>query len=87
MALFLPIISLHPYSYRPREEIKEVRETRDPITMFKRRITDCDLVTPEELKVRVIGLSSSIRLFIVKVTIINIACIKIAIQSIKENDT
>nr|XP_022286731.1 probable pyruvate dehydrogenase E1 component subunit alpha, mitochondrial isoform X2 [Crassostrea virginica] len=37
-------------SYRPREEIKKVRETRDPITMFKRRITDCDLVTPEELK-------------------------------------
>ena len=52
LALFIPIISLHSYSYRPREEIKEVRETRDPITMFKRRITDCNLVTPEELKVK-----------------------------------
>ena len=58
MALFIPIISLHSYSYRPREEIKEVRETRDPITMFKRRITDCNLVTPEELKVKGQRLSS-----------------------------
>ncbi|XP_061197225.1 pyruvate dehydrogenase E1 component subunit alpha, mitochondrial-like isoform X2 [Saccostrea echinata] len=37
-------------SYRPREEIKEIRETRDPITVFKRKITDNNLVTPEELK-------------------------------------
>ncbi|XP_048771209.2 pyruvate dehydrogenase E1 component subunit alpha, mitochondrial-like [Ostrea edulis] len=37
-------------SYRAREEIKEMRETRDPITVFKRRITENNLVTPEELK-------------------------------------
>ena len=55
MALFIPTISIYSNSYHPREEIKEVRETMDPITIFKRRITDCNLVTPEELKVRVIG--------------------------------
>ena len=87
MASFIPILSLHSISYRPREEIKEVRGTRDPIRMFKRRSTDCNLVTPEKLKVRVIGLSSSIRFFNVKVTIINISCLKIAIQSLKEHNT
>lgn len=38
-------------SYRAREEIKEMRETRDPITVFRRKILECSLVTPEELKV------------------------------------
>ncbi|XP_065928526.1 pyruvate dehydrogenase E1 component subunit alpha, somatic form, mitochondrial-like [Magallana gigas] len=37
-------------SYRAREEIKEMRETRDPITVFRRKILECNLVTPEELK-------------------------------------
>uniref|UniRef100_K1Q4Q8 pyruvate dehydrogenase (acetyl-transferring) n=1 Tax=Magallana gigas TaxID=29159 RepID=K1Q4Q8_MAGGI len=37
-------------SYRAREEIKEMRETRDPITVFRRKILECSLVTPEELK-------------------------------------
>ncbi|XP_012276727.1 pyruvate dehydrogenase E1 component subunit alpha type II, mitochondrial isoform X2 [Orussus abietinus] len=37
-------------SYRTREEIQEVRQTRDPITSFKQRILDANLVTTEELK-------------------------------------
>ncbi|CAL7952058.1 unnamed protein product [Xylocopa violacea] len=37
-------------SYRTREEIQEVRQTRDPITGFKERILDAKLVTPEEIK-------------------------------------
>lgn len=38
-------------SYRTREEIQEVRQTRDPITGFKERILNANLVTPEEIKV------------------------------------
>lgn len=38
-------------SYRTREEIQEVRQTRDPITSFKEKIISSNLVTPEELKV------------------------------------
>lgn len=37
-------------SYRSREEIQEVRETRDPITIFKERLISSKLATPEELK-------------------------------------
>lgn len=37
-------------SYRTREEIQEVRTTRDPITSFKEKILGAELVTPEELK-------------------------------------
>ncbi|KAK4872795.1 hypothetical protein RN001_014824 [Aquatica leii] len=37
-------------SYRTRDEIQEVRQTRDPITSFKEKITSANLVTPEELK-------------------------------------
>ncbi|KAK2715736.1 hypothetical protein QYM36_010342 [Artemia franciscana] len=37
-------------SYRSREEIQEVRQTRDPISGFKDRILNADLVTAEELK-------------------------------------
>jgi len=39
-------------SYRTREEVKEVRETRDPIMTFKEKILAANLVTPDELKVR-----------------------------------
>lgn len=39
------------FSYRTREEIQEVRKTRDPITGFKDRIITAGLVTEEELKV------------------------------------
>ncbi|KAH7714801.1 Pyruvate dehydrogenase E1 component subunit alpha type I [Aphelenchoides avenae] len=37
-------------SYRTREEIQEVRKTRDPITGFKDRIITAGLATDEELK-------------------------------------
>ncbi|CAG2109570.1 unnamed protein product [Medioppia subpectinata] len=37
-------------SYRTRDEIQEVRQTRDPITSFKDKIISTDLVTIEELK-------------------------------------
>jgi pyruvate dehydrogenase E1 component alpha subunit len=39
------------FSYRTRDEIQEVRKTRDPITGFKDRIITAGLVTEEELKV------------------------------------
>lgn len=38
-------------SYRTRDEIQEVRQTRDPITLFKEKIIDAGLATAEELKV------------------------------------
>lgn len=38
-------------SYRTREEIQEVRQTRDPLTSFKERILNSNLVTADELKV------------------------------------
>nr|XP_018907664.1 PREDICTED: probable pyruvate dehydrogenase E1 component subunit alpha, mitochondrial [Bemisia tabaci] len=37
-------------SYRTRDEIQEVRQTRDPITSFKEKIINAGLVTPDELK-------------------------------------
>lgn len=37
-------------SYRTRDEIQEVRQTRDPITSFKEKITTSNLVSAEELK-------------------------------------
>lgn len=38
-------------SYRTRDEIQEVRQTRDPITSFKEKILSSGLVTADELKV------------------------------------
>ena len=38
-------------SYRDREEIKEVREKRDPITNFKARLVDTGLASEDEIKV------------------------------------
>ncbi|PSN52708.1 putative pyruvate dehydrogenase E1 component subunit alpha [Blattella germanica] len=37
-------------SYRTREEIQEVRQTRDPVTSFKEKIIDAELVTADEIK-------------------------------------
>lgn len=37
-------------SYRSRDEIQEVRQTRDPITSFREKITSAELVTLDELK-------------------------------------
>lgn len=39
-------------SYRTRDEIQEVRQTRDPITSLKEKILSNELATAEELKVR-----------------------------------
>ena len=38
-------------SYRTRDEIQEVRQTRDPIMMFKERALEAGLVMADELKV------------------------------------
>jgi pyruvate dehydrogenase E1 component alpha subunit len=37
-------------SYRKREEVQEVRQKRDPITTFSKRLTEANLVSQEELK-------------------------------------
>ncbi|PNF19143.1 putative pyruvate dehydrogenase E1 component subunit alpha, mitochondrial [Cryptotermes secundus] len=37
-------------SYRTREEVQDVRQTRDPITSFKEKILTAGLVTADELK-------------------------------------
>ncbi|CAG9762677.1 unnamed protein product [Ceutorhynchus assimilis] len=37
-------------SYRTREEVQEVRQTRDPITSLKEKIISSNLVTAEEIK-------------------------------------
>lgn len=37
-------------SYRKREEVQEVRQKRDPITTFSKRLIDHQICTPEELK-------------------------------------
>lgn len=37
-------------SYRTRDEVQNVRQTRDPITLFKEKIVDSGLSTAEELK-------------------------------------
>ena len=38
-------------SYRSRDEIQEVRQTRDPITSFRERMLSTNLATADELKV------------------------------------
>lgn len=38
------------YSYRNKDEIKQWRDTRDPIKKFEKRIIDSGLVKEEELK-------------------------------------
>lgn len=42
-------------SYRTRDEIQEVRQTRDPITSFKEKIIGANLVDIEQLKVNVLS--------------------------------
>lgn len=44
-------------SYRTREEIQEVRQTRDPITGFKERVLNAKLATPEEIKVCLVSMN------------------------------
>lgn len=38
-------------SYRSRDEVQEVRQTRDPITSFREKIISQNLATAEEIKV------------------------------------
>lgn len=45
-------------SYRSRDEIQEVRQTRDPITGFRERMLSTDLATADELKVNRTSLTS-----------------------------
>ena len=40
--------------YRTRDEVQLVRQTRDPITSFKEKIINSNLVTAEELKVKLL---------------------------------
>lgn len=40
-------------SYRTRDEIQEVRQSRDPITSFREKIINNELATPDEIKVRI----------------------------------
>lgn len=37
-------------SYRTRDEVQEVRQTRDPITQFKDKIINAGLLTNDEIK-------------------------------------
>lgn len=37
-------------SYRTRDEVQGVRQSRDPITLFKERIIENNLVTADEIK-------------------------------------
>lgn len=46
-------------SYRTREEIQQVRATRDPITQFKEKIITAGLVPEEDLKVNSVQLQLS----------------------------
>jgi pyruvate dehydrogenase E1 component alpha subunit len=39
------------FSYRTREEIQDVRKSRDPITSFREKVIQANLATDEEFKV------------------------------------
>jgi pyruvate dehydrogenase E1 component alpha subunit len=39
------------FSYRTREEIQDVRKSRDPITSFREKVIQAKLATDEEFKV------------------------------------
>lgn len=41
-------------SYRTRDEIQEVRQSRDPITSFREKIINNELATPDEIKVNIL---------------------------------
>ena len=52
------MLAPHPFrlshvssSYRTREEIQDVRKSRDPITSFRERLIQANLATDEEFKV------------------------------------
>ena len=41
------------FSYRTREEIQDVRKSRDPITSFRDKLIQAKLATDEEFKVKI----------------------------------
>jgi len=41
----------YDFSYRTREEVQDVRKSRDPITSFRDRVIQANLATEEEFKV------------------------------------
>ncbi len=43
--------NFYNFSYRTREEIQDVRKSRDPITSFREKIIQANLATDEEFKV------------------------------------
>lgn len=38
-------------SYRTRDEVQQMRETRDPILIFKSKLLNSNLITSDEIKV------------------------------------
>ena len=44
-------LTFPPFSYRTRDEVQEVRKTKDPITQLKSFILEGELATAAELKV------------------------------------
>lgn len=47
-------------SYRSRDEVQEVRQTRDPITSLKEKILSNNLATAEELKAIEVRIRSTV---------------------------
>jgi hypothetical protein len=45
------------FSYRTREEVQDVRKSRDPITSFRDKLVQAKLATEEEFKVYVLFFS------------------------------
>jgi pyruvate dehydrogenase E1 component alpha subunit len=39
------------FSYRTREEVQDVRKSRDPITSFREKVVQAKLATEDEFKV------------------------------------
>lgn len=48
------------FSYRTREEIQDVRKSRDPITSFREKVIQAKLATEEEFKVKFPSLTLSL---------------------------
>jgi len=47
-------------SYRTRDEIQQVRQTRDPITSFREKIINAGIVTPDEFKAIDVAVKSEV---------------------------
>lgn len=58
-------------SYRTREEIQEVRQSRDPITSFREKILNNELATPDEIKARKLYQIFTRKQFLSKLNLLN----------------